>query len=65
LKHAWDGSIVNDPRGGALDHTTVGTKLQLQPMDGGDFPINTDGSTMFCHGGVEVTICDRVFLLST
>jgi len=65
LKHAWDGSIMNDPEKWGFGSYTVGTSLQLQPLDGGEFPINTDGSTMFCHGGVEVAICDRVHLLSS
>lgn len=65
LKHAWDGSIMNDPQKWGFGSFTVGTKLQLQPLDGGEFPLNTDGSTMICHGSVEVTICDRVFLLSS
>ena len=65
LKHAWDASIMNDPEKWGFGSYTVGERLQLQPLDGGEFPLNTDGSTMFCHDSVEVTICDRVFLLST
>lgn len=65
LKHAWDASIMNDPDKWGFATYSVGQSLELGPVDGSEFPVNTDGSTMLCHGGVEVTICDRVYLLST
>jgi len=65
LKHAWDASIMNNPEKWGFGSFTVGEKLLLQPLEGGEFPLNTDGSTTICHGGVEVTICDQVYLLSS
>jgi len=65
LKHAWDASIMTDPERWGFASYSVRQKLELGPEDGGEFPVNTDGSTMLCHGGVEVTMCDRVYLLTT
>ena len=65
LKHAWDASIMEAPEKWNFGSFTVNTRLQLQPLKGGEFPINTDGSTMNCHDGVVFTICDRVYLLSS
>jgi len=65
LRHAWDASIMNEPEKWGFGSFTVNTKLQLQPLEGGEFPLNTDGSTTICHDGAGIIICDRVYLLSS
>lgn len=65
LKHAWDASILENPdRWGFRSHTVHQSYL-LEPFEGGAFPVNIDGSTMICHSGVRVEICDRIHLLSS
>lgn len=64
FRRAFDASILDDPdRWGFAAFRVRGT-LMLAPADGGDFPVNVDGSTMPCRGAVRFRIVDRIELLA-
>jgi len=64
LKHAWDGSILDDPDRWGFRHLRVGRRLTLRPDDDEPFPINVDGSTMECRKSATVEIIDQIRLLA-
>jgi len=64
FRHAWDGSVLEDPERWGFEHWRVTGTLRLVPGDPRPFPVNVDGSTMPCLGSASFRIVDRVRLLS-
>jgi diacylglycerol kinase family enzyme len=63
-QRARDGSIMKDPERWGLESYTAADSLVLEPDSRDLFPVNADGATMSCHGGVEFRIVDRIRLIS-
>lgn len=63
-QHARDASIMEDPESWGMESYTAGESLVLEPDSGKPFPVNVDGATMRCGGGVEFRIVDRIRLIS-
>ena len=64
LKHAWDASILTDPARWGWGSFCVKNTLEIRPADGGEFPINVDGSTMPCRDAARFRIIDQIHLLT-
>jgi len=64
FRRAFDASILDDPERWGFAAYRVRDALTLAPADGGDFPVNVDGSTMRCRGAARFAIVDRIELLA-
>lgn len=64
FRHAWDGSVLEDPGRWGFEQWRVTGTLRLRPEDGRPFPVNVDGSTMVCRGSARLRIADRIRLIS-
>lgn len=65
FRHAWDGSVVEDPERWGFERYGITGNLRLSPGDRGRFPVNVDGSTMICEDSVAFRIVDQIRLLSS
>lgn len=64
FRHAFDGTILDDPDRWGMQHLRVEASLILSPDDGESFPVNVDGSTMICRGSATFEITDRIRLMA-
>jgi len=64
FRHAWDGSVVEDPQRWGFERWRVTGTLRLTPDHGRPFPVNVDGSTMPCRGSASFRIVDRIRLIA-
>lgn len=64
LKHAFDASIMDDPERWGFESFCINDSLEIHPELTGPFPLNVDGSTMYCHNFARIEIVDRIQLLS-
>jgi hypothetical protein len=64
FKHAWDASIMDDPRRWGFESYRVEKSLKLSPGTGKQFPINVDGSTLLCSSHAGFRIVDRINLIA-
>jgi len=64
FRHAWDGSVLEDPGRWGFEAFRIPTTLRLSPGHDKPFPVNVDGSTMQCEGEAIFRIADRIRLLS-
>lgn len=65
FRHAWDGSVAEQPERWGFDSWRITGTLRLTPGDGRPFPVNVDGSTMPCRESVSFRIADRIRLISS
>ncbi len=63
-KRMRNGTIKADPERWGLESFTIAEALRLEPIDGGQFPVNVDGSTLVCGGSVTVRRVDTIALIS-
>jgi diacylglycerol kinase family enzyme len=61
---ARDASIMEDPETWGMESYAAAESLVLEPDSGDPFPVNVDGATMRCRGGVAFRIVDRIRLIS-
>jgi diacylglycerol kinase family enzyme len=54
LRAARCAKIGEDPERFGMDSFTPESSLELEPTDGGAFPLNVDGSTLNCIGGARI-----------
>ncbi len=64
FRHAFDGSILDDPARWGLEHLRVESSFTLAPTDQSTFPVNVDGSTMICRDAARFEIVDRIQLMA-
>jgi diacylglycerol kinase family enzyme len=64
FRHAWDGSVLEDPERWGFEHHRIAGELRLAPGDGRPFPVNVDGSIMPCQNAAVFRIADQIRLLS-
>jgi len=64
LKHAFDGSITDDPARWGFESFHIDRSLEIRPDTGGMFPVNTDGSVMECTSSARFEIVDRISLFA-
>jgi diacylglycerol kinase family enzyme len=64
FKRAFDASVLDDPERWGFEHHRVTGTLRLAPAGGGTFPVNVDGSTMWCQEKVTFGIIDQVRLMA-
>lgn len=64
-RRARDGSIMKDPARWGMESFTVSQTLTLRPDGKMPFPVNVDGSTLPCTGGVAIRRVDVIPLLAT
>ena len=65
FRHAWDGSVLEDPGRWGFDSWRITGELRLTPGDERPFPVNVDGSTMPCKGSVSFRIADTIRLIGS
>ena len=63
IRHARDGTIMDDPDRWGLAHHVVQETLGLEPRGTGTFPLNVDGSTLHCQGVATVERVDSIRLI--
>ena len=63
-RHARDGSIMHNPVKWGMAHYTVKGTLRLEPVGSGSFPLNVDGSTLFCKGAATIKRVDGINLIA-
>jgi len=61
---ARSGEIMKDPERWGMSHFEVSGELRIDPVDGGRFPLNVDGSTLACRGAAVVERADSIRLLA-
>ena len=64
VRHARDGSIMQDPAKWGLEHFPIKGILTLETKDNGAFPFNVDGSTLFCRGTASIERVDAISLFA-
>ena len=64
LKHAWDASVLKEPKSWGFEGFRVTKKLVLRPGGNTAFRFNTDGSTLICLGSVSVALDKRLYFLT-
>ena len=64
FRHAWDGSVLDDPQRWGFDSFRIPGTLRLSPGHERPFPVNVDGSTMPCRNAVHFRIVDRIRLIA-
>ena len=64
FKRAWNASILTDPVRWGWGSFCVKNTLEIRPADGGEFPLNVDGSTMPCREAARFRIIDQIHLLT-
>ncbi len=63
-RRARDGSIMDDPERWGMEHIAIDGTLRLEPVGGGSFPLNVDGSTLACHEAALVRRTDSIRLIA-
>jgi len=63
-KRARDGTILEEPERWGMESFASSELLELQPSGEKAFPVNVDGSTMFCRECVQFSIVDQIRLIS-
>ncbi len=63
FRRAFDGSVIQDPERWGFAGWRVSEELELIPDTPGPFPVNRDGSTFLCRGGVRFRIVDQLRLM--
>jgi diacylglycerol kinase family enzyme len=64
FKKAFDSSILDDPDRWGFGAFCIQDKLRIEPADRGDFPLNVDGSTMYCRESAALQIIGQIKLLA-
>jgi len=64
IRHARDGSIMQDPAKWGMEHFAAKGTLTLAPKDTGPFPFNVDGSTLLCREAVTIKRVDGISLIA-
>ncbi len=64
FKHAWKATIQNYPEKWGFETFRISNSLKLEPVKGGEFNVNVDGSTMRCKQSVSFRITDQINLIS-
>ncbi len=63
-RHARSGTIMNDPDKWGMTHFPIEGTLRLEPVNGGAFPLNVDGSTFFCEKAAIIQRIDGISLIA-
>jgi diacylglycerol kinase family enzyme len=63
-KRARNGTIMEDPKRWGMEHFAIEGVLRLETDGGKRFPMNVDGSTLICGGGVQVRRKDGIRLIA-
>lgn len=64
FKHSWDSSIMEQPERWGFEPYRIDKVLTIEPDTDMPFPVNVDGSTMFCKHWVSFRIVDQIKLIS-
>jgi diacylglycerol kinase family enzyme len=64
VRHARNGSIMDNPAKWGMTHYEVKGTLRLEPLAGGTFPLNVDGSTLSCRDSAIVKRVDSIHLIA-
>ncbi|MBI5867926.1 MAG: hypothetical protein HZB43_06495 [candidate division Zixibacteria bacterium] len=64
LKHAWDSTILEDPKRWGFESYRIMHHLVLRPKTSDPFPVNMDGSALMCRKSARIEIFGRIRLLS-
>jgi len=64
FKHAWKATVQENPEKWGLETYRIANSLKLEPVKGGGFNVNIDGSTMRCNQSVSFKITDQINLIS-
>ena len=64
LKRARSAAILEEPERWGMRAFAIRESLRLAPVDGGQFPVNVDGSTLLCRTSVDFRIVDRIRLIA-
>jgi len=62
LKHAWDASILADPKRWGFESFQIKNTLKIEPEDHNPYPVNVDGSTMACIKSSTFNIIGQIHL---
>ncbi|MBC8425249.1 hypothetical protein H8E07_14085 [bacterium] len=61
---ARSGTIMNDPARWGMTHFPIEGTLHLEPVNGCAFPLNVDGSTLFCEKAAIIQHADSINLIA-
>jgi len=64
FKQDWKAPIQSNPKKWGFETFRISNSLKLEPVKGGAFNVNIDGSTMRCEGSVSFRITDQINLIS-
>jgi len=63
-RRARSGTIMEDPAKWGMAHYPIAGTLRLEPVGGGTFPLNVDGSTLPCSGAATIERVDSISLIA-
>ena len=64
LKHAWDSSILKNPQRWGFESYDIEKSLEISPDDQNTFPLNVDGSILYCQPSASIELVDQLKLIS-